>query len=281
MTTSLDSFDAQILSDHFKEFQRAIAQLAEITRKQDWAGTLVVGTRDAIASIVGNHNLKLPDASSVTRFFEWHTEAMRESAIKMGESGWYLDMSMTPGQIVEIGNALQEGGIDEVNDALVAYFEERLDQIEASLVQKFSLRARFIRAAFRAHRREEYELAIPLLLAQIDGICLHVTRKSLFKNISKKPAIAEYVERSLANTFMAALLSPLTTSLPINASESQRADDFIALNRHLVLHGEALDYDTKVNSLKVISLINYIGDALTRKFHWTKPLVSRRHFDNL
>jgi hypothetical protein len=273
MITSLNSFEVQNLSEQFKELQRAVAQFAEINRTQDWASSLAAA-RDAFASILENRNFELPNVSSFTRFVDnigkmarLHTVAMRASAIKMGERGWYLDMSMTPRQIVEVGKALQDGNTDEVDDALVAYFEEHLDEIEASLVQRFSHRARFIRAAFRSHRREEYELAIPLLLTQIDGICFDVTSKSLFRNISNRPAIAGYIERSLANTFMEALLSPLTTSLPINASESQRPDDFSALNRHLVLHGESLDYDTKLNSLKAISLINYIGGALSCKIN--------------
>jgi hypothetical protein len=30
----------------------------------------------------------------------------------------------------------------------------------------------------------------------------------------------------------------------------------------MVLHGESLDYGTKINSLKLISLINYVVDVL-------------------
>ena len=47
-------------------------------------------------------------------------------------------------------------------------------------------------------------------------------------------------------------------ALPLWASEYRRGDDFCGLNRHMVLHGESIDYGTKKNSLKTISLINYV-----------------------
>jgi hypothetical protein len=58
---------------------------------------------------------------------------------------------------------------------------------------------------------------------------------------------------------MAAILSPLAETLPINASENERPRNFNGLNRHMVLHGESLDYGSKVNSLKAISLVNYVS----------------------
>jgi hypothetical protein len=66
---------------------------------------------------------------------------------------------------------------------------------------------------------------------------------------------------------MAALLSPLAQTLPIGASERQRNEEFIGLNRHMVLHGESLNYGNKINSLKAISLINYVAHVLKVDVH--------------
>jgi len=75
---------------------------------------------------------------------------------------------------------------------------------------------------------------------------------------NRKPQTAIYVDQITNDTFMAAILSPLAEILPINASENERPRNFNGLNRHMVLHGESLDYGSKVNSLKAISLINYV-----------------------
>jgi len=74
--------------------------------------------------------------------------------------------------------------------------------------------------------------------------------------------IEPMLEAQRAFRVRAALLSPLAQILPISASQRERQDGTTALNRHMVLHGESLDYGTKANSLKAISLINYVTQIL-------------------
>ena len=79
---------------------------------------------------------------------------------------------------------------------------------------------------------------------------------------NKKPSTAIYVDLVASDTFRHALLSPLSHSLPISASEYERDEYFNELNRHQVVHGESLDYGTEINSLKSISLLNYVTQVL-------------------
>jgi hypothetical protein len=260
------------LSEQFREAQRALAQL--------WDQNLLRNLQESLKQLavsLGDRQKEIArtfDSIKSCRF-NWPTfleaiqnhasrisDELRASTVIMGHYGWYLDLSMTPKQIVEIGAGLLDEYVQEVECALIEYFEMHLDQIESSLVGDFPHRARLIQSAFRAHRREEYDLAIPVLLAQTDGICFDVATNSLFNIRSRRPMIAAYVDQIVTDTFRADLLSPLTTPLPINVSASERPLDFAGLNRHMVLHGEALDYGTKANSLRAISLINYIGGAL-------------------
>lgn len=70
--------------------------------------------------------------------------------------------------------------MQEVEEALAQYFEDRLDEIEASIAGRFPTREKVIRAAFSVHRRCEYELsipAIPVFLSQTDGICKEVVNE--------------------------------------------------------------------------------------------------------
>jgi hypothetical protein len=162
----------------------------------------------------------------------------------------------------ELKSALSEGDILEAESALIEYFEGRLAEIEESIATKFPHRSHLIRSAFGAHRRNEYELSIPVLLAQADGICKETVDQYLFIKQNNKPRTAIYVAQIAADTYMAALLSPLAQTLPIGASANERPEGFAALNRHTVLHGESLDYGSKANSLKAISLVNYVAHIL-------------------
>ena len=40
------------------------------------------------------------------------------------------------------------------------------------------------------------------------------------------------------------------------------------LNRHLIMYGESIDYDTEQNSLKTISLLSYL--------HWISRKINER-----
>lgn len=186
----------------------------------------------------------------------------QEALMLLGTHGWYLDLEMPIPSLWKLKRALEEGSVQDVEEALVQYFEERLDEIEASILGRFPNREKVIRAAFSAHRRCEYELSIPVFLSQTDGICKEVVNEHFFIKHNKKPRTAIYVEQIAADTYRAALLSPLAHSLPIGASERERGPGFTELNRHMVLHGESLDYGTKINSLKAISLITYVAHVL-------------------
>jgi hypothetical protein len=186
----------------------------------------------------------------------------QEAVLLLALHGWYFDLEMTFPQLWQLKRALSDGSVNEAEEALVDYFEGRIDEIEKSVAEVFPSRSHLIRAAFKAHRRQEYELSIPVLLAQADGMCKDAINQYLFLKQNKKPQTALYVEQIVADAFRASLLSPLAQTLPISASERERPDGTNALNRHMVLHGEALDYGSKANSLRAISLINYVTQIL-------------------
>ncbi|MDV5036579.1 hypothetical protein [Vibrio diabolicus] len=203
-----------------------------------------------------------PAFEELQRSFDVLPPKIQEALLLMAQHGWYLDFNMSLPSLWEIKTAILSGEIDDVEKAFVNYFESQLNEIENSFNSQFPNRAHIVTSALKAHRRGEYFLSIPVLLAQTDGICKEVVDQYLFMKKDKKPQTAIYVEQIAADTYKAALLSPLASSTPIGASQYEREDGFNLLNRHMVLHGESLDYGSKVNSLKAISLINYVSQAL-------------------
>lgn len=219
-------------------------------------------TRQAAEFQKSLQGLISPAFEQLRRSFRELPPRTQEALLLLGTNGWYLDLEMPLPWLWELKRALSEGNVGQAEEALVDYFESRLDDIEKSIVKRFPHRAHLIQAAFNAHRRHEYELSIPVLLAQSDGMCKELVNQYLFIKQNKKPRTAIYVEQIAANTLMAALLSPLALTLPISASEHERPEGADALNRHTVLHGESLNYGNKTNSLKAISLINYVAHVL-------------------
>lgn len=223
--------DLLVLNKHFSEFQKSLQELI------------------------------IPAFDQLHRSFQELPPRTQEALLLLGDHGWYLDLEMPFSGLLGLKKALSEGNIEEAEKVLADYFEGRFEEIEKSISIRFPHRAHLIKSAFSAHRRQEYELSIPVLLAQTDGICKEVVNQYLFIKQNKKPGTAIYVDQ-IEDTFKAALLSPLAKTLPINASEYERPSDFHAVNRHIIFHGESLDYGSKINGLKTISLINYVTQVL-------------------
>ena len=196
--------------------------------------------------------------------FEYLPRKTQKAILILAEHGWYLDFKLPFSYLWTLQDALTSGYTSEVEEALIQHFEEQLSEIEDDILTRFPHRGHIISLAFKAHRQGEYFLSIPVLLIQVDGICKDVTGESFFMKQKGKPRTAVYAEQTDKTRFKNALLSPLANVTPICASERERKDGFELLNRHTVLHGESLDYGSKVNGLRAISLINYVSQVLSK-----------------
>lgn len=189
---------------------------------------------------------------------------LQQAVLLLADHGWFFDFEMPLSGLWECEKAIAGGDVKAAEGAFIVYFNERLTDIERSVVEQYPHRAVLITAAFRGHRSEEYEMSIPLLLTQVDGICKDAVDRYFFirERGKGRPSTGSYVDELVNDTFKAALLSPLAVTSEINLSERERKEGFTGLNRHMVMHGESLDYGTRVNSLKTISLLNYVVGAL-------------------
>jgi hypothetical protein len=198
---------------------------------------------------------------------------LRQVSLELAGCGWFLDLSMGIPEVRELERMLrdEDQSATELDTAMTAHFESRLSEIEEELVSSHPGRTRIIRQAFAAHRREEFELAILAFLTQADGVCMARTGHLFFQRGRRPlgnpdaPAVAAVVGQ-FDDALITAAQAALTVISPINASERDRESIlrdsgqpiWSHLNRHLVLHGEAVDFGTKTNSLKAISLLNFI-----------------------
>lgn len=195
-------------------------------------------------------------------------EAMRQAVLILAQESWFISPDMSISEPVEAATLLLDGKMIEAEAGLVSFFETRLDEIEATLIAALPARAKIISSAFQAHRDERFELSIPVLLAQTDGVCLEIAKGAFFmsdrgkRKGARRPETAVFVESFESDMLWSALLGPLGKALPINYTAAERKDDFVGLNRHLVMHGESTDYGTRVNSLKCISLLSYAAWVL-------------------
>ncbi len=176
------------------------------------------------------------------------------------ERGWYPDPWMAPIQLALL-SSYRDSEPEAIEEIMQKVFRERLDSIEAKLVVEYPQRTLILQEAFDAHRESNYNLSVPVLLAQADGIWHDRIALNLFSGGTKKAikALAKRVKDANSLEFVRALITP---DWPLVLSKKDRPDDFSGLNRHLVMHGEATDYGTEENSLRAVAFLNYCAFVL-------------------
>jgi hypothetical protein len=245
------------------EAQRRAAELAAIIRLPDYVATELARINEfALAYRKSLENLITPAFQELQESLRTLPKRTRKVLLALAQHGWFMDLEMPMPGLWRLQKALESGDIAEAEAALIDYFRGRLPAIAESLEERYPHRGKIIKAAFTAHERGEYELSVPVFLVQADGICQELIDLELFRKKNKKPATAAYVEGIEVETFRSALLDPLAHCLPISASASERGPEFSGLNRHQVLHGESFNYGTELNSLRAVSLLNYIAHLL-------------------
>lgn len=192
-------------------------------------------------------------------------EALNESYIhqskmykKSAEMGWF------PCDVIDFGyvNSVLQG-----QNALDEYMSEEitieLDYIEKTIIRNNPNRSHIINNAFNLFRDGNYIACIPLLLTQSDGILFEKISKYLYtKKDQRHRVIKTLIEEKPELGFA---LEPLLadTQFQKTIDNSTAEDKGIAPNRNGILHGDLrhLDYGTKLNALKCISLLSYVSSV--------------------
>lgn len=185
-------------------------------------------------------------------------EIAKQTILILGKNGWYISLDMPIKIPIKLSNKLLAGEKNEVDDLMSDFIDYHLDNIQNFIGDAFPKRSKLLLCAFNAHKKGQYELSIPIFLSQSDGICYELIGYQLYSKKNRIPKTAEYVEKFALDSFYASILEPLRVPMPISANLNERKENTTSLNRHQILHGEIVNYGTRVNSCKAISLLNYI-----------------------
>ena len=202
--------------------------------------------------------------ATLQRLHRWLVEQPlhdKESLTKLARRGWFLGPHMPVAAIPKLGRAV-ESTPNEVDMVVGLYVRRHLDNIEAALIESYPHRSNLLWEAFGAHRECKYSLSIQAFLTQSDGIFYERFGKLLFSEKGKDAVNAFSSE--VRGHFFQAVLYPLTANVPLWAHTRSLDDTFEGLNRHQVIHGMRVDYNTELSSLKAISLLDNLLWVLNR-----------------
>ncbi|MEX2411697.1 MAG: hypothetical protein WD607_10090, partial [Candidatus Paceibacterota bacterium] len=166
-----------------------------------------------------------------------------------------------------------EDSIIQLDNYMMEFIEEQIHVIKSDIEFSYPERYGIIQDAIQAHNEQKYTLSIPTLLAQSDGMFRELFGKYFYKNNAKERVeigkrIAKILNKSdypiTATSFTYLYINQLSeeSSLHESFEESkifEEGEDSDKMSRHAVLHGISINYGTKMNSLKAISLIGSLA----------------------
>lgn len=255
-------------------WQAALAPILENMRRQEQA------LHTAIAPV-------LKQVNRHQEFIRTVGAALEESVRKEAEAqprvfpylldqGWYVTYRFPVHLMIRFDELLQAANHEEVDRLMCDLAREGMEEVENSLRARFPHREPILTDAFHAHRERKYTLSIPVFLAQIDGIGCEVlgVPQQFFKDPERWQALDEklgaftfcgqpYVPMGVQQEILAPLREKWSLATNTKDREARRASKpwFGPLNRHGVLHGLDVNYPSEENSLRCVTLLEYLIDV--------------------
>ena len=157
-----------------------------------------------------------------------------------------------------------------------AHFRNLTDQIEQGALEASPHREKVLVKAFAAHRSGDYELSIPVMLCQTEGIGMEIFQASVHsKRHDEKGKIRSKIDIRDASKTIAAFYGLLTADLPIKANSGDVELERTRLNRHAVMHGQNWEYGTELNALKALSWLNFVLEFKTQGYWFFETELER------
>lgn len=122
-------------------------------------------------------------------------------------------------------------------------------------------RLNILEKCVNAYIKGDYELLIPCMFAQIEGLITDIFRHEGKYNQSKLENYIKQLNSPKGNSYDRQVKS-FYTKVVLSSYTYGIGSDGEYLSRHAIMHGYKVDYGTQANALKVILLFDYIFRTL-------------------
>lgn len=182
----------------------------------------------------------------------------RVCATKAALRGWFIGPELP----IDTFTAMECLDDEDIDALFVDHYRTHWEGVEAWALERLPARAPLLKEAFAAHREGRYALAIPVLLAQADGVCDDALNRQGHLFTGVKGRVQErirHLEELAAqedSPFLDAVLEPLKAVLPFSQSSEEWLASQEIFSRNAILHGLDVGYATELNALRAISLVD-------------------------
>jgi len=192
----------------------------------------------------------------------------------LAQRGWFIPFHFADfGAFKKYERLIKNNEHEIIEKDTQQYIKDHSLNFKHQAEKHFPSRFKILGAAFEAHENKKYELSIPVLLAQADGMFEELIGTTFYSNEEKQ---LKKIKRRLLEKLAENGHPTSTTSLSYllikqfevksllheNFSEIEKRKNknpsLNPLNRHTILHGRDIDYANEANSLRTIALIGLL-----------------------
>ncbi len=168
--------------------------------------------------------------------------------------GWIATEDMSIPMMEQAITIFSREGIEKAENFLCKsfdddYFSLHSPRMQAIWVWKDTPRPRLLNLAYNDHKQGRYYASIPVVLAQIDGLCYDTNEKSFF---DKKSSLIIKNTVAAHETGLQRLSKKISKG---NGEIKTRTDPLSFPYRHGILHGRELAYDNELVSTKCFFML--------------------------
>jgi len=173
---------------------------------------------------------------------------------ELSKLGWYVTSLMSAAEIAYYSRRSNTKSPRYLDKQLAKYYSTHFEEVIFSLMRENPDRSNIILEASKAHKSRMYYCSTCLFLTQADSIC----KGELYKTAKSKKRLRDLLHKEKQKVDQ--ILTVIMEESSIDAYFPTNSQYPSSLNRHGVLHGYSLDYGTKVNSLKALSLLAFVSN---------------------
>jgi len=188
----------------------------------------------------------------------------------LAKRGWFLSNRIDLKYIKEYIGAMKEKEIDDtiINKMFEDFFKENdymliYDAVESWKHPYFFKRKHIFKECMWAFKKNKDYLVPPTMYSQLEGIVRDIVEKDGYRISKYNGGIIKAIEKvfnSRSSALNDAIIDILSNDIFINWN-AIKIDNFNA-NRNKILHGIELRYGEKVNSIRIILMLDAIHDTL-------------------
>ena len=204
----------------------------------------------------------IKEAQERQKQIETFFESLSKMAKQLCAYDWMFINDLNPIDSIGIRKLLGKKDSQLIDSFFEKHFEANIELLKKRLIDANPKRADILMEIFKGMELKLFSLVIPSIISQIEGITEEKTGIRFFATSKNLAKLKQFTDSKKIMYFNKVLTHPIDTIWEY--SRKQNLSNPSQINRHDIIHGASIDYGTKINCYKYLSVLLFVSENLDR-----------------